>query len=186
MEKQKLIADLKKRMDGALASLDHDLKGIRTGRASANLLDAVTVEAYGDRMPISQLATITVPEARLIMVQVWDKAMVKAVEKGISHADLGVTTSVDGQYIRVPLPPLSEERRKELAKLAGKDGEKAKIALRNVRRDSLDSLKKLEKDGQLAKDAHHAANDEVQKITDDYVRRIDEAVAAKEREILHV
>ena len=186
MAKQKLIADIKKRMDGAIAALDHDLKGIRTGRASTNLLDAVTVEAYGDKLPISQLATVSAPEARLLVVQVWDKSMVKAVEKGISHADLGVTTSVDGQNIRVPLPALSEERRKELVKIAARSGEDAKISVRNVRRDGMDSLKKLEKDGEIAKDEHHAASDEVQKITDDYIKKIDDAVSAKEREILHV
>ncbi len=186
MERAKVIAELKKRMDGALAALDHDLKGLRAGRASVNLLDSVTVEAYGDKMPISQLATVTAPEPRLLLVQVWDKSMVKAVEKGISHADLGVTTAVDGQVIRVPLPNLSEERRKELVKIAHSHGEKAKIALRNVRRDIMDVLKKSEKDGELGQDEQRTIGDEVQKITDDYVKKVDNAVATKEKEVLHV
>lgn len=186
MDKNKLIAELKKRMDGALASLDHDLKGLRAGRASVNLLDTVTVEAYGDRMPLNQVATVTVPEPRLLLVQVWDKAMIKAVEKGISHAELGVTTAVDGQVIRVPLPNLSEERRKELVKIAHSNGEKSKIAIRNVRRDTMDLLKKLEKDGDIAQDEHRSTSDEVQKITDDYIKKVDTAVATKEKEIMHV
>lgn len=186
MEKSKIIAELKKRMDGGIAALDHDLKGLRAGRASSNLLDSVTVEAYGDRLPLSQLATVSVPEARLLLVQVWDKSMVKAVEKGISHANLGVTTSIDGQIIRVPLPNLSEERRKELVKIAHSHGEKAKVSLRNVRRDVMDMLKKLEKDGELAQDEHRAVGDEVQKTTDDYVKKVEHAVASKEREVLQV
>lgn len=186
MAKAKVLGDLRKRMDGAMASLDHNLKGLRTGRASANFLDSVTVEAYGDRMPISQLATVTVAEARMVVVQVWDKTMVKAVEKGITHADLGVTTSVDGQLIRVPLPPLSEERRKELTKIAQRDGEEAKVSVRNVRRDGMDVLKKLEKDGEISKDEHHAIGEDVQKLTDEYSKKIDDAVAAKSKEILQV
>lgn len=186
MDKSKIIAELKKRMDGAIASLEHDLKGLRAGRASTNLLDSVTVEAYGDRMPLNQVATVTAPEARLLLVQVWDKSMVKSVEKGISHADLGLTTAVDGQIIRVPLPNLSEERRKELVKIAHSYGEKAKISLRNVRRDVMDSFKKMEKDGELGQDEHHTASDEVQKITDENVKNVDNAIANKEKEILHV
>ena len=186
MEKSKIIAELKKRMDGGIAALDHDLKGLRAGRASANLLDSVTVEAYGDRLPLSQLATVSVPEARLLVVQVWDKSMVKAVEKGISHANLGVTTAIDGQMIRVPLPNLSEERRKELVKIAHSHGEKAKVSLRNVRRDVMDMLKKLEKDGEIAQDEQRTISDEVQQITDDYVKKVEHAVASKEREVLQV
>jgi ribosome recycling factor len=185
MNKSELINDLKKRMDGAMGALDHDLKGLRTGRASANFLDSVVVEAYGDKMHISQLATVTVPEPRLISVQVWDKAMVKAVEKAISHADLGVTPSADGTTIRVPLPILSQERRTELVKIAHKYGEQSKIALRNVRRDGMEHLKKMEKDGEIAKDEHHNLSEEVQKITDDYVKKIDQQVEIKEKDILH-
>jgi ribosome recycling factor len=185
MNKDQLISDLKKRMDGALSALDHDLKGLRTGRASANFLDSVVVEAYGDRMHISQLSTVTVPEPRLITVQVWDKALVKTVEKAISVADLGVTPSADGTMIRVPLPILSQERRNELVKIAHKHGENGKISVRNVSRDGMESLKKMEKDGIIAKDEHHSLSEDVQKITDDYIKKVDSLVALKEKDILN-
>jgi ribosome recycling factor len=185
MDKTSLLNDLKKRMDGALAALDHDLKGVRTGRASANFLDSVVVEAYGDRMHLSQLATVTVPEARMINVQVWDKEMVKTVEKAISHADLGVNPSADGNSIRVPLPILSQERRNELVKIAAKHGETCKISVRNVRRDGMDHLKKMEKDSEISKDDHHSISEEIQKITEDYVKKIDNIVTNKEKDILN-
>jgi ribosome recycling factor len=185
MDKTSLLNDLKKRMDGALASLDHDLKGVRTGRASANFLDSVVVEAYGDRMHLSQLATVTVPEARLINVQVWDKEMVKTVEKAIAHADLGVNPSADGTSIRVPLPILSQERRNELVKIAAKHGETCKISVRNVRRDGMDQLKKMEKDSEISKDDHHSISEEIQKVTEDYVKKIDSVVTLKEKDILN-
>lgn len=184
MDKAKLNEDLKKRMDGALGVLDHELKGLRTGRASINLLDPVVVEAYGDKMPLSQISTVTTPEPRLIMVQVWDKALVKAVEKAISVANLGVTISVDGQTVRVPIPMLSQDRRLELAKLAHKYGENAKVSIRNVRRDGMELLKKAEKDNEIAKDEHHNLSESVQKITDDYIKKIDEIISNKEKDIM--
>lgn len=186
MDKNQLINETKKRMDGAIASLDHDLKGLRTGRASVNLLDSVVVEAYGDKVVLSQLATVTVPEPRLITVQVWDKTLVKSVEKAISIANLGVTASADGQMIRVPLPALSQERRTELVKIAHKYGEQAKISVRNVRRDSIEQLKKMEKDKIIAEDAFHSISDELQKITDEYIKKIDSNVLSKEKEITQI
>lgn len=185
MEKQRVMNELKKRMEGALSSLDHELKGLRTGRASANLLDKVVVEAYGSPMPLNQVATVTVPEPRMLIVQVWDKGMVKSVEKAISVAELGVTPSADGQLIRVPIPPLSEERRKEMAKIAHKYGEQSKVSVRNVRRDGMEELKKFEKEGQISKDEHHGISDDVQKLTDEFIKKIDEMVTTKEKEILN-
>ncbi|AIL65020.1 Ribosome-recycling factor [Rickettsiales bacterium Ac37b] len=184
MDKTKLNEDLKKRMDGALGVLDHELKGLRTGRASINLLDPVIVEAYGDKMHLSQVATITTPEPRLIVAQVWDKALVKSVEKAISTANLGVTVSIDGQTVRVPIPMLSQDRRAELAKLAHKYGEQAKVSIRNVRRDGMELLKKAEKDNEIAKDEHHNLSEVVQKITDEYTKKIDEIIENKEKEIM--
>ncbi|MFV9875353.1 MAG: ribosome recycling factor [Rickettsiales endosymbiont of Dermacentor nuttalli] len=184
MDKTKLNEDLKKRMEGALNTLDHELKGLRTGRASVNLLDPVVVEAYGDKMHLSQVATLTTPEPRLIMVQVWDKALVKAVEKAISVASLGVTVSVDGQTVRVPIPMLSQDRRLELSKFAHKYGENTKVAIRNVRRDGMEILKKAEKENEIAKDEYHSLSEVVQKITDEYIKKIDEIISNKEKEIM--
>jgi len=181
--KTEIMADLEKRMEGALVALDHDLKGLRTGRASINLLDNITVEAYGDRMPINQLGSISTPEPRLLIVQVWDKAVVKAVEKAIANANLGVNPMAEGQTIRVPLPLLSEERRKELVKIAGSFAEKARISIRNVRRDGMEKTKKLENDKLISEDEHHNMNDEIQKLTDSYIKKIDQTLATKEKEI---
>jgi ribosome recycling factor len=186
MEKAQLINLLTTKMEGSLRALDHDLKGLRTGRASVNLLDPVMVEAYGSRMPLSQVATVSTPDARIIAVQVWDKGMVKAVEKAITEANLGLNPSSDGQVIRLPLPPLTEDRRKELVKLAHKYGENTKIALRNVRRDGMDELKKMEKDNVINKDEHHTMSESVQKLTDDFVSKIDAQIKIKEQEILTV
>ena len=186
MEKSALMQDLNARMDKCLASLDHDLKGIRSGRASANLLDPVVVEAYGDKMPLTQLATVTSQDARMLVVQVWDKQMIKAVEKAIANANLGLNTSTDGQLIRINIPPLSEERRSELAKLASKYGENGKVAVRNVRRDVLEVVKKLEKDGKFSKDDAHNTSEDIQKATDNHIKKIDEKVSAKEAEIMKV
>jgi ribosome recycling factor len=183
MEKNAILEELKKRMQGALNSLEHDLKGLSTGRASINLLDPVVVEAYGDKMHLSQLATVTIADARLINVQVWDKTMVKTVEKAISNANLGVTTSAEGQLIRVPVPALSQERRIELAKIAYKYSEQTKIAIRNVRRDGMEIIKKMEKDGEISKDDHHTLGEDIQKITDDYSKKADSMVSVKEKEI---
>jgi ribosome recycling factor len=186
MDKKALIQDLTTRMDGALKVLDNELKGLRTGRASAHLLDPVIVEAYGDKVPISQLGTISTPDARTINVQVWDKSMVKTVEKAIADANLGVNTATDGQVIRVPVPPLSEDRRKDLVKLGHKYGENSKIAIRNIRRDGMDSAKKLEKDGGVSEDELKTIEEEIQKLTDNFVNKIDEQIKIKEQEILNI
>ncbi len=178
------IAGLRKRMDGALKTLMHDFSGLRTGRASANLLDAVMVEAYGSMMHLNQVASINVPEPRLLTVQVWDKGMVKAVEKAISTANLGLNPAPDGQIVRVPIPELSQERRAELIKIAGKYAESAKVAVRNIRRDGMEHYKKMEKDGDVSKDEHHHKSDEIQKLTDEFIKKIDESLAAKEKEIM--
>ncbi len=186
MDKKELIQDLTHRMEGALKVLDNELKGLRTGRASAHLLDPVVVEAYGDKMPISQLGTISTPDARTISVQVWDKSMVKTVEKAIADANLGVNTATDGQVIRVPVPPLSEDRRKDLVKLGHKYGENTKIAVRNIRRDGMESAKKFEKDGEVSEDELKKLEDEIQKLTDNFVSKIDEQIKIKEQEILNI
>lgn len=184
MDKKQLIDTLKHRMDGAIKVLENELKGLRTGRASINLLDPVHVEAYGSRMPLSQVATVSTPDSRMLCVQVWDKSMIKAVEKGIVEANLGLNPSSDGQLIRLPIPPLNEERRKELAKLAGKYGETTKISIRNVRRDGMEDLKKLEKSGSISEDDLHSVGDEVQKLTDAEVENVDKLVKQKEQEIM--
>lgn len=181
---ENLIQDMKRRMDGAIAAFHNDLKGLRTGRANAGLLDNVTVEVYGTKMPLNQLATVSVPEARLISVQVWDQSNSATVEKAISNAGLGLNPMADGALIRVPIPELSEERRKELVKIAGQYAEKAKVAIRNVRRDGMDSLKKMEKDGNISEDELHDRGDEVQKTTDDFTKQIDEALETKEKDIM--
>lgn len=183
MDSKLLMNELQAKMDASLKVLDHELKGLRTGRASVNLLDPVMVEAYGARMPLSQVATVTCSDARTIAVQVWDKSMVKAVEKGITDASLGLNPSSDGQLVRVPIPPLNEERRKELVKLAHKYGENTKVAARNVRRDGMEVLKKLEKDGHISKDEHHDIGELIQKLTDDTSAKIDQHVKAKEQDI---
>ncbi len=186
MEKEQIISELKTKMENSIKVLDNELKGLRTGRASVNLLDPVMVEAYGSRMPISQVATISTPDARVISVQVWDKSMVKAVEKAITEANLGLNPASDGQLIRLPIPLLSEERRKELVKLSHKYGENTKIALRNVRRDGMDILKKMEKDGSITEDEYHSFSEEIQKLTDDFVSKIDNQIKAKEQDILTI
>ncbi len=177
-------ADIERRMAGATEALKHDLIGLRTGRASVNLLDPVTVEVYGAQMPLNQVATVSVPEPRMISVQVWDKTNVGPVDKAIRSAGLGLNPIVDGQVVRLPIPDLTEERRKELAKLAGSYAEKAKIAARNVRRDAMDALKTDEKKGEFGEDERKRHETEVQKITDGTIADIDAAAAAKEKEIL--
>jgi len=176
--------DISRRMHGALENLKHDLAGLRTGRASTALLDPVQVEVYGANMPINQVATVSVPEPRLISVQVWDRSNMNAVEKAIRNAGLGINPIVDGQMIRLPIPDLTEERRKELAKLAGQYAEKAKIAVRNVRRDGMDALKNDEKKKEISEDEHKRLDAEVQKMTDDTIKEIDSVFHAKEQEIL--
>src|SRR5688572_27204980 len=177
-------ADLERRMHGAVESLKHDLGGLRTGRASTSLLDPISVEVYGAHMPINQLATVTAPEPRLLSVQVWDKSNVTPVDKAIRSAGLGLNPIVDGQTLRLPIPDLTEERRKELAKLASQYAEKARIAVRNVRRDGMDTLKTDEKKGEISQDEHKRLETEVQKHTDEIIAEIDAAAAAKEKEIL--
>ncbi len=178
------INELRRRMDGALKSLHSEFSGLRTGRANASLLDNVQVDAYGAMMPLNQVSTVSIPESRLISVQVWDKGLVKNVEKAINSAGLGVNASTDGQLVRVPIPELSQERRQELSKIAGKYAESARVAVRNVRRDGMDSLKKAEKDGDISKDEHTKQSEAIQKLTDEFVKKVDDAVAVKEKEIL--
>lgn len=180
------IDDLERRMTGAVETLRKELGGLRTGRASTNLLEPVQVEAYGSRMPLNQVGTVGVPEPRLLTVQVWDKSLVKAVEKGIRDAGLGLNPQADGSLIRVPIPELNEERRAELAKVAGRYAEQAKVAVRNIRRDGMDQLKKMEKAGDLSEDDHKAWADEIQSLTDKYVSQIDEMASKKEQEIRQV
>ena len=179
-------ADLERRMQGAVESLKGDLGGLRTGRASTSLLDPVTVEVYGAHMPLNQVATVSVPEPRMISVQVWDKTNVGPVEKAIRSAGLGLNPINDGTTLRLPIPDLTEERRKELAKLAGQYSEKAKVAIRNVRRDGNEVLKKLEKDHVISQDEHRKHSEEIQKMTDQYIAKVDEALKQKEQEITQV
>lgn len=177
-------ADIERRMKGAVESLRGDLSGLRTGRANTSLLDPVVAEVYGAMMPLSQVATVSAPEPRMLSVQVWDKSNVSAVEKGIAKANLGLNPMTDGQTIRLPMPDLTEERRKDLAKLAGEYGEKGKIAVRNVRRDGMESLKADEKKKEISEDERKRLEDEVQKMTDSHIADIDAAVEKKVQEIL--
>jgi len=177
-------ADIQRRMHGAVDALQHDLGGLRTGRASTSLLEPVTVEVYGARMPINQVASISAPEPRMLSVQVWDKSNVGPVEKAIRSAGLGLNPVTDGTTLRLPIPDLTEERRKELAKLASQYAEKARIAVRNVRRDGMDALKQDEKKHEISEDERKRLEAEVQKLTDDTIKDVDSAAAAKEKEIL--
>lgn len=178
--------EMSRRMSGAVATLKSEFSGLRTGRASPALLDPVTVEAYGNVVPIAQVGTISTPEARMITVQVWDKGLAKAVDKAIRDAGLGLNPQMDGQLLRIPLPELNQERRKELSKLAAKYAEAARVAVRNVRRDGMDLLKKLEKDHKIGQDEHHTKGDELQKLTDTHIKDIDNALHSKEQEIMQV
>jgi ribosome recycling factor len=180
------IAELQKRMEGALESLRKDLQGLRTGRASASLLEPITVDAYGAEMPLNQVGTVNVPESRMLSVQVWDKRLVKSVEKAIRTSALGLNPSVDGTLIRVPLPELSQERRTELVKVAHKYAEQARIAVRNVRRDGMDELKKMERDGGVSEDELKLRADEVQRLTDRQIEGINHLLDQKEKDILTV
>jgi len=178
------FSSTKKRMEGALNTFKTELSGLRTGRASASLLENVMVEAYGGRVPLNQVAGVSVPEPRMLVVQAWDSTVLKAIEKGITNAGLGLNPMTDGQSIRVPIPELSQERRVELVKAAGRCAENCKVAIRNVRRDGMDDFKKQEKDNKMSKDEHKKYSDELQKITDDFVKKVDESFAAKEKDIL--
>jgi len=178
--------ELNRRMNGAVGTLKSELAGLRTGRASSALLDPVKVEAYGNTMPINQVGTVGTPEPRLLTVQVWDKSLVKATDKAIREAGLGLNPQIDGQLLRIPIPELNEERRKELVKLAHKYAEQGRVAVRNIRRDGMEALKKAEKDHKISQDEHHRHGDELQKLTDAHVKDIDAALHAKEQEIMQV
>ena len=180
------LNDIKRRMDGAINAFKHDIASLRTGRASANILDPVTVEAYGSRMPLNQVANVTVPEPRMLGISVWDKSMVNAVDRAIREANLGLNPIVDGQNLRIPLPELNEERRKSLVKVAHEYAEKAKVAIRHVRRDGMDGLKKAEKDGVIGQDESRATSDKVQKMTDETISEVDRLLVEKEKEIMQV
>jgi ribosome recycling factor len=180
------LKEIERRMRGALGVLKQEFGGLRTGRASASLLDPIMVMAYGNPMPLNQLATINVPESRLITVQVWDRSQVGAVERAIRESDLGLNPAVDGPLLRLPIPELNEERRHEIAKVAHKYTEQARIAVRNVRRDGMEHLKRAEKDGDMSKDEHHTLSTKVQDLTDKIIKEIDETLASKEAEIMQV
>ena len=180
------IDDIERRMAGAVSTLKSEFAGLRTGRASASLLDPVVVDAYGSQMPLTEVGTVSVPEPRMISVQVWDKGNVSAVEKAIIKSGLGLNPAVDGTLIRIPIPDLNEERRQELTRVASRYGEEARVAIRNVRRHGMDELKRLEKDGHLSKDDQKIWSDEIQSMTDDMVKQVDTLLAEKEKEIMQV
>ena len=180
------IDELRRRMDGALTALKHEFAGLRTGRASAGMLEPVTVEAYGSHMPLNQVGTVSVPEPRMIVVQVWDRSMVGPVDKAIRNSGLGLNPITEGQVIRVPVPELTQERRAELTKVAARYAEQARVAVRNVRRDGMDDLKKREKDHEISQDDHKKLGERIQKLTDEMIKKVDEALAAKDREIMQV
>lgn len=180
------LADIKRRMQGAIGVLKDELGGLRTGRASASLVEPIMVEAYGARMPLNQVATVSVPEARLLQVQVWDRGMVSAVEKAIQSSNLGLNPATEGQVLRLRIPELNQERRQELVKVAHKYAEAARVSVRHVRRDGMDQLKKLEKDAEMSSDDLERLSKDVQKATDDAIAEVDQVVAHKEKEILSV
>ena len=180
------LSALPGRMDKSIAAFEKELGGLRAGRANPSLLDPVMVEVYGSMMPLSQVGTVSAPEPRLLSVSVWDKGNVKAVEKAITNAGLGVNPSADGQLVRIPIPDMTEERRKDMVKVAGKYAEQARINVRNIRRDGMDHYKKLEKDKEISEDELKKSSDDIQKLTDKYVGRIDELLAAKETDIMSV
>jgi len=179
-----LIKEAEQKMDKSVESLQQELSGFRTGRATPNLLDVVHVDAYGSKMKINQLGNITVPDSHLIVIDLWDKSLIGAVEKAIMASPLGVNPSNDGRLIRIPIPPLSEERRKELTKVANKMAEEARVAVRNIRRHILETLKKEQKDGKITEDELHRLSDEVQKLTDKHIEKIDQVLKAKEKDIM--
>jgi ribosome recycling factor len=180
------LEDLNKRMRGAVQTLKQEFSGLRTGRASVSLLEPVQVDAYGSNMPIAQVGTVNAPEPRMLTVQVWDRGLVIAVDKAIRGAGLGLNPQVDGQLLRIPIPPLTEDRRKDLSKIAAKYSESARIAVRNIRRDGMEHLKKLEKEHQMSEDEHKKMSEKVQQATDSHIKEIDEAYASKEKEIMQV
>ncbi|PHZ85343.1 ribosome recycling factor [Paremcibacter congregatus] len=180
------LNDLRRRMNGAIENLKNEFAGLRTGRASVHLLDPVVVDAYGSKMPLNQVATVSTPESRLISVQIWDKTMVAATEKAIRNAGLGLNPVTDGQTLRIPIPELNEERRAELTKVAGKYAEQARIAIRNVRRDGMDTIKRLEKDSEISQDEQKNYSDQIQKLTDEMIKDVDATTEIKEKEIMQV
>jgi ribosome recycling factor len=186
MTEDELLKDLRRRMDGAIEVLRKEFGGLRTGRASTSLLEPVQVSAYGNNVPLNQVASINVPEPRMITVQVWDRGLAKAVDKAIREAGLGLNPQTEGQVIRVPIPELNEERRRELTRVAAKYAEQARVSVRNVRRDGLEALKKREKDRDITQDQHRKLDKDVQTLTDDTIKKVDETLAHKEKEILHV
>ena len=186
MPEDALLKDLRRRMDGAVEVLRKEFAGLRTGRASASLLEPVSVAAYGGTMPITQLANVSVPEPRMITVQVWDRAMVKAVDKAIRESGLGLNPQTEGQVIRVPIPDLNEERRRELTRVSARYAEQARVSIRNIRRDGVELLRKREKDAEISQDQQRKLQQDVQHLTDEYIKRIDEALAQKDSEILQV
>ena len=178
--------DIQRRMEGALEVLSREFNGLRTGRASISLLEPIMVDAYGQQMPMNQVGTIGTPEPRMLTVQVWDKGLVSSVEKAIRESDLGLNPASDGQLVRVPIPALNEERRVEITKIAGKYAEDTRVAVRNVRRNAMDELKKAEKDGDISKDQQHDHDADIQAITDEFIRKVDETLNNKEQEIMQV
>jgi ribosome recycling factor len=186
MAEEALLKDLQRRMDGAIDALRKEFGGLRTGRASAGLLEPIQVNAYGNMTPLAQLASVNVPEPRMITVQVWDRSNVKAVDKAIRESSLGLNPQTEGQLIRVPIPDLNEERRRELTKVAAKYAEAARVSVRNVRRDGIEALRKKEKDGDISQDEHRKLEKEVQSLTDGHIKRIDDTLSQKDKEILQV
>ena len=186
MAQDQLLKDLQRRMDGALEVLRKEFGGLRTGRASASLLEPVTVPAYGGTVPLTQVASVNVPEPRMITVQVWDRNVVKAVDKAIRESGLGLNPQTEGQVIRVPIPELNEERRRELTRVAAKYAEDARVAVRKVRQHGMEALRRLEKDSEISQDEHRKLERDIQHLTDDHIKRIDETLAQKDKEILQV
>lgn len=180
------LKDLNRRMKGAVEVLRQEFGGLRTGRASASLLEPIVVQAYGSQMPLNQLGTISVPEPRMLSVQVWDRSMVGAVEKAIRTSGLGLNPLTEGQTLRLPIPELTEERRRELSRIAAKYAEQARVAIRNVRRDGMDQLKRMEKEGDISQDEHHMYAEDIQKMTDEIIASVDQLLAEKEQEIMQV
>ena len=180
------IKDLERRMLGALEVLKEEFSSLRTGRASTGLLDPIVVDAYGAKMPMNQVATVSVPEPRMLSVQVWDAGLVHAVERAIMESSLGLNPMTEGQVLRIPLPELTEERRRDLTKVAHNYAESAKVAVRNVRRDGMDTLKAMEKDGEMSEDEMHHESEQVQKLTDDTIKKIDDALEVKDADIMQV
>lgn len=180
------LNDIERRMEGAISTLTGEFASLRTGRASVGILDPVMVEAYGSSMPLNQVGTVSVPESRMLAVSVWDKSMVAAVDKAIRNSGLGLNPAVDGTLIRIPLPDLNEERRRELSKVAAKYAEQTRVAIRNVRRDGMDKLKKMEKDSEISQDEHKAYGEDIQAVTDKLIKLVDSMLANKEKEIMQV